>query len=61
MGDATTKMIIKEVGSQMIFNFTSNALPKETAPGEQAFKYGEEFEWKNPFDPNEKLKVYKFA
>ena len=59
MADPTTRMIIKEVGCQLSVDFKSDALPKEAVQGEKVFKFGEEFEWNNPFDPTEKLKVLK--
>jgi len=55
MSHCTTRMVIKEVGCQLVFDFKSDAMPKEAAQGETAFKFGEEFEWKNPFDPTDKL------
>ena len=57
MADPTTRMIIKEVGCQLSVDFKSDALPKEAVQGEKVFKFGEEFEWNNPFDPTDKLKV----
>jgi len=56
MADPTTRMIIKEVGCQLSVDFKSDALPKEAVQGEKLFKFGEEFEWNNPFDPTDKLK-----
>ena len=58
MSHCTTRMVIKEVGCQLVFDFKSDAMPKEAAQGETAFKFGEEFEWKNPFDPTDKLTVW---
>ena len=57
MSNCSTKMMIKEVGCHLVFDFKSDAMPKETSQGETAFKFGEEFEWKNPFDPTDKLTV----
>ena len=61
MGHCTTKMMIKEAGGHLVFDFKSDAMPKDASQGETAFKFGEEFEWKNPFDPTDKLTVtYEF-
>jgi len=61
MSNSSTKMMIKEVGGHLVFDFKSDAMPKETSQGETAFKFGEEFEWKNPFDPTEKLTMVATA
>jgi len=55
MGHCTTKMMIKEAGDHLVFDFKSDAMPKDASQGETVFKFGEEFEWKNPFDPTDKL------
>ena len=57
MGHCTTKMMIKEAGDHLVFDFKSDAMPKDASQGETVFKFGEEFEWKNPFDPTDKLTV----
>lgn len=61
LNDPTSRMIIKEAGCQYVIDFKSDATPKELAPMATAFKLGEEFEWKNPFDPSEKLKTVATA
>jgi hypothetical protein len=58
--DPTTRMIIKETGGHYVIDFISGSVPKE-AQGETVFKLGEEFEFKNPFDPTEKLKMIATA
>ena len=50
-------MMIKEEGGHLVFDFKSDAMPKDASQGETVFKFGEEFEWKNPFDPTDKLTV----
>lgn len=58
--DPTTRMIIKESGGHYVIDFISGSAPKE-AKGETVFTLGEEFEFKNPFDPTDKLKMVATA
>ena len=57
MSDPSTRMVIKEDGCQYVVNFKSDSMPKEIPQDETVFKLGEEFEWKNPFDPTDTFKV----
>ena len=57
ISDPSTRMVIKEDGCQYVVNFKSDSMPKETPQDETVFKLGEEFEWKNTFDPTDTFKV----
>jgi hypothetical protein len=61
LSDPTTRMIIKESGCQYVLDFKSDNTPKEVTPVPATFKLGEEFEWTNPFDPTDKLKMVATA
>lgn len=61
MGCPTTRVYIKHFGCHLVMDFKSKALPREAIQGEKAFKFGEEFSWKNPFDPTDNLKMVATA
>merc|ERR1711936_1044261 len=61
MSDPSTRMVIKEDGCQYVVHFKSDSMPKEMPQDETVFKLGEEFEWKNPFDPTDTFKMVATA
>ena len=54
--DPSARLEIKECGCHFVVDCKAKSMPKGISM-EQTFKLDEQFDWPNPFNPSETLKV----